>query len=334
MENKLNQPALEEYAKKYADLLTTKIFSEKNSISGRQVMDEVPVNQVALFALFNIFKKWKLEMGQLKSPYFNYEHDNVQIKLKELMNVLSQHILISKEDFGPILAKSVQDTLLLIISPLSYYKELVEEYKETAPNMDEVKDLQRFIKTNSHMRDALLTAWASDFKGEELFDKAFEGLNEPPSDVPPLLSPFNELLELDIANIWIEEEAGIAEEKEDSDEIDNAPEPEQLEEVEMNTIHGQFKEDKTEILADSLGFEASKDSLKSMLTINQKFMFINDLFDGNKEDFMKVIDFLDSCETKEVVLKFVNSNYIARGNWKREAPQVKEFLELINKKFG
>ncbi len=327
MENKLNQPALEQYANKYADLLIEKLFRNKESISGKQIMDEISINQVGLFALFNVFKLWKQEMNHLKSPYFNYDSDEVVEKLEDLMNVLSKHISISKEDFAPILAKSVENTLLIIVSPLNYYRNLAEEYKDLAPNMDEVKDLQRFIKINSHMRDALLSAWASNYNGEELFNKAFEDLNEPPSDVAPLLAPFNELLELDIASIWIEEE-------EMESENNLIEEESELEEAELNTIHTQFKEESTKILADSLGFESSQPSLKSMLTINQKFMFVNDLFDGNNEDFNKVIDFLDSCETKDVILKFINSNYIQRGNWKAEAPQVKEFLVLIDKKFS
>ncbi len=334
MENKLNQPALEQYANKYADLLIEKLFSNKKSISGKQIMDEISINQVGLFALFNVFKLWKQEMKHLKSPYFNYESDEVVEKLEDLMNVLSKHISISREDFFPILVMSIENTLLIIVSPLNYYRNLAEEYIDLPPNKDEVKDLQRFIKINSHMRDALLSAWASNYNGEELFNKAFEGLNEPPSDVAPLLAPFNELLELDIASIWIEEEEDQAGELEAANEADFIDEETDLEEVEFSTIHTQFSEEKTEILADSLGFESSQSSLKLMLTINQKFMFVNDLFDGNNEDFNKVIDFLDSCETKDVILKFINSNYIQRGNWKAEAPQVKEFLALIDKKFN
>jgi len=328
MENKLNQPALEQYAKKYADLLIENLFKTKESISGKQIMEEISINQIGLFALFNVFKLWKDEMKHLKSPYFNYESDEVVEKLEGLMNMLSKHISISREDFAPILTKSIENTLLIIVSPLSYYRNLAEEYKDLAPNMDEVKDLQRFIKINSHMRDALLSAWAANYNGEELFNKAFENLNAPPSDVAPLLAPFNKLLELDISSIWIDEE----QEMESGNNV--IEEQTELEEAELNTIHTQFKEESTEILADSLGFESSKSSLKSILTINQKFMFVNDLFDGNNEDFNKVIDFLDSCETKEVVLKFINSNYIHRGNWKSGAPQVKEFLALIDKKFS
>ncbi len=346
MENKLNQPALEQYAAKYSDLLINKLFSDKKLISGKEIMSEIPVKQVGLFVLFNLFKAWKKEMSQLKSPYFDFENKEVKLKLTEFMNLLSKNISVAKSDFEPLLGKAVEDALLLIISPLEFYQNLVASFNGNAPTMEEVQDLQRFIKINTHMRDALLTAWATNCNAKELFDKAFEGLTEPPQEVKPLIAPFNELLELDLNTFLVEDQEPAVEppiieeiapdlidEEEETPIAEEVSAFEEKEEVEIETIHTQFSEEKTNMLADSLGFEATS-TLKSMLTINQKFMFVNDLFDGNNEDFNKVIDFLDSCETKEVVVKFINSNYIQRGNWKAEAPQVKEFLGLIDKKFN
>ncbi len=346
MENKLNQPALEQYAAKYSDLLINKLYSDKNLISGKEIINKIPVKQVGFFVLFNLFKAWKEEMGQLKSPYFDFENEEVKLKLTEFMNLLSKNISVAQSDFAPLLGKAVEDALLVIISPLEYYQNLVASFNGNAPTMEEVQDLQRFIKTNTHMRDALLTAWATNYTAKELFDKAFEGLTEPPQEVKPLIAPFNELLKLDVNSFLIEENEptvepviieevtpDLIEEEENASLTGDVLLSEEKEEVEIETIHTQFSEEKTNMLADSLGFEATS-TLKSMLTINQKFMFINDLFDGNNEDFNKVIDFLDSCETKEVVVKFINSNYIQRGSWKAEAPQVKEFLSLIDKKFN
>jgi hypothetical protein len=324
MENKLDQLALKQYSTKYSDLLVEKLFIERQSILGKEIIDEIPSKQVGLFVLFNLFKVWKIEIAKLKSPYFNYDNSEIQLKLEELMNLLSKNISISKEHFYPLLVESVENTLLLIMSPLQYYEDLVESYDGAAPNMDEVKDLQRFIKINSHMRDALLTAWASNLEGEELFDKAFEGLTDPPEDLSTLVLPFSELLELEINSFWLDDET-----EQPADLIEDEKEG-----IEFETIHTQFSDNEPTLLADTLGFETSQSTLKTMLTINQKFMFVNDLFEGNTDDFNKVIDFLDTCETKEVILKFLHTNYIHRGNWKIEAPQVKEFLSLIDKKFA
>lgn len=326
MENKLNKLALEQYAKKYTEILTDNLFASRTSISGKEIIEEIPVRQVGLFVLYNLFKIWKLEMLQLKSPYFDYESKDVKLKLTELMNLLSKSISIAREDFEPLFNKSVEQTLLLILSPLKYYEELVDSFDGIPPSMDEVKDLQRFVKVNSDMRDALLTAWASNYTNDEIFDKAFEGLSEPPEEVSSLISPFNELLTLDLTSIWDDVEEEV--------EPDLIEEEDEGEDVEFKTIHTQFSDEKGEILADSFGFESSQSSLKSILTINQKFMFVNDLFDGSTEDFNNVIEFLDTCDTKDVVLKFIHTNYIERGSWKEEAPQVKEFFVLIDKKFS
>ncbi len=334
MENKLNQLAIEQYAEKYSKILLKKIFSDRKNISGKEIMNDIPVQQVALFVLFSLFKRWEDEMLQLKSPYFNYEEEEVQKKLEELMNLLSKHISVDEKQFAPLMIQAVKDSLLLIISPLKFYENLVDTFNGSAPNIDEVKNLQRFIKINTHMRDALLTAWAANYSSEELFDRAFEGLTTAPQEVKPLIEPFNKLLPVELSD-FVEE--GEATNEEISVEPTNVIIEDEIieeeEQVEFKTIHTQYSEENTSILADSLGFKADQSLLKTMLTINQKFMFVNDLFDGNTEDFNKVLDFLDSCETKEVVLKFINSNYIQRGNWKAEAPQVKEFLALIDKKF-
>lgn len=326
MENKLNYPALEQYAAEYSSLLLNQLFTNKERISGNDILEQIPVKQVGLFTLFQLFKKWKLEAEQLKSPYFDYSSSEVQEKMKELMNVLSKNISISVEDLEPLLVKATEDTLLLSLSPLEYYQNLVESFGGLPPNMEEVKDLQRFIKVNSHMLDALLSAWASNGNDGDVLDQAFEGLNEPPEDVNALIAPFNELLPLENSFFWLEEnetpETGTVNFDEDEEESD------------LDTIHKQFVTEQTTLLGDTLGFETTKTSLKSMFTINQKFMFVNDLFEGSQEDFAKVVDFLDTCETKEVVTKFLNSNYIKRGLWKVEAPQVKEFMSLIDRKFN
>ena len=62
-------------------------------------------------------------------------------------------------------------------------------------------------------------------------------------------------------------------------------------------------------------------------------MFINDLFNESQEDFSKVLDFLETCESKEVAISFINNNYLKHNIWKANSPQVKEFMELLEKKF-
>jgi hypothetical protein len=102
------------------------------------------------------------------------------------------------------------------------------------------------------------------------------------------------------------------------------------------TLNDQFASNSGhQTLADQLKQnQGNAGSIKSMLSINQKFMFINDLFNDNQEDFNKVVDFLETCGSKEVAQAFINNNYLKRNIWNANAPQVKQFIALIDKKFS
>jgi hypothetical protein len=63
-------------------------------------------------------------------------------------------------------------------------------------------------------------------------------------------------------------------------------------------------------------------------------MFINQLFDGNTDDFNQVIDFLDSCQSQAEAMDFINSNYLKKSNWVKDSIEVKEFIEVIAKKYA
>ena len=62
-------------------------------------------------------------------------------------------------------------------------------------------------------------------------------------------------------------------------------------------------------------------------------MFINQLFDGNSDDFNKVMDFLENCSTQSEAMDFINSNYLKKNNWKKDSHEVKEFIKVVALKY-
>jgi len=144
MESKLNYDAIETYVKAYSSKLTDKLFAEKELITGEDILD-ISVSQVGLLILNKIYQSWALEAEKLESPYFNYESKAVHDSMQKLMNVLSKNILIKRSDFEPMLIRAVHDTLLLLISPYSYYKILLE--KEST-NIEVVQALDKFVRIN------------------------------------------------------------------------------------------------------------------------------------------------------------------------------------------
>ena len=331
MESKLNYDAIETYVKAYSSKLNDNLFAENELITGEDILN-IPVSQVGLLILNRIFETWSLEAEKLKSPYFNYESDAVHSHMQKLMNVLSKNILVSRSDFEPMLVRSVHDTLLLLVSPYSYYKILLEK-KDTS--LELLQGMDRFVTVNKGVLLQIIDQLNSSAELLEnpsaLLNAVFSNLDDSPQNNDGDFKKFAELHPLKESDFYLavaDEPALQSYEFEDEeDETESAVSSEK-------TLNDSFVGSSYETVADTLKNSHETNTLKSMLSINQKFMFINDLFNDNQEDFNKVLDFLEGCETKEVAVSFINNNYLKHNIWNANAPQVKEFLRLLDKKFS
>ena len=330
MESKLNYDAIETYVKAYSSKLNDSLFSENESITGEKILD-IPVSQVGLLVLNRIFETWSLEAEKLKSPYFNYESDAVRSNMQKLMNVLSKNILVSRIDFEPMLIRSVHDTLLLLVSPYTYYKILLEK-KDT--NIKMLEGMDKFVTINKGVLSKIIDKLESSAElikdPHALLNTVFSNLDDSPQSNDLEFKKFAELLPVNEADFYLavaDDPVLQSYEFKDEDEDILASNSEK-------TLNDSFVADSHETVGDTLKSSQKVNTLKSMLSINQKFMFINDLFNDNQEDFNKVLDFLESCETKEVAVSFINNNYLKHNIWNANAPQVKDFLKLLDKKFS
>ena len=335
MESKLNYEAIDTYVKAYSSKLNANLFAEKEMITGDEIF-QLSVSQVGLFVLNKIYQSWAFEADKLKSPYFNYQSDAVHASMQKLMNVLSKNILVSKGDFEPMLTRAVHDTILLLISPYSYYKILLEK---DDTNIEVLQAMDRFVIINkgvlSNMIDKLSSSAELINDSEALLNAVFSSLEDAPQNNDPELQKFAEIHPLIEEDFYLAEAEAEAEAEEpviQTHEFDDEEDEEDL--ATENTLNDSFVGSSYETVADKLKSSQQVNTLKSMLSINQKFMFINDLFNDSQEDFNKVLDFLESCDTKEAAVSFINNNYLKHNIWNANAPQVKEFLGLLEKKFA
>src|SRR5690606_15407912 len=121
MDNKLNYNSIEAYSAAYTKKLINSFFSMEETINGKQILSLSNINQVNLLIIKNLFQKWKKETGKLQSPFFDYDNAEVKKALQHFMNVLSNNITIRKNNFEPLLKKSVTDAIFLIFSPYVFY---------------------------------------------------------------------------------------------------------------------------------------------------------------------------------------------------------------------
>ncbi len=60
----------------------TSSLRERSISKADEIIHLTPVQQVNYFVLKELFQRWKSEINQLKSPYFDYDNDEVQASLK------------------------------------------------------------------------------------------------------------------------------------------------------------------------------------------------------------------------------------------------------------
>jgi energy-converting hydrogenase A subunit M len=317
MESKLNHQAIDAYSKALAKQLCKSFFSNSTHISGKEILELSPNKQINLMVIKNLFRKWKKENAKLQSPYFDYHSDEVKKAMKDFMNTLSRHIYIKKEHFEPLLKESIKDSVLLAFSPYDFYSKEINQRDDSRLKLADLKDLKKYIKFNSFLLDGLIEHFIS-LKEKVVFnDQAFEMFNEvcnttdeQPADIQPLLEEFSKTLPLSLADIYLEEEK-----------------------EEGGMLNEKFQSKDKQTLADKLAQSGAK-SIMKMLSLNQRFMFVNELFDGNQSQFLSALEYIDQMESFDEASSHIKNSLADKYNWDMETEEVEEFLELIEKRFG
>lgn len=86
-----------------------------------------------------------------------------------------------------------------------------------------------------------------------------------------------------------------------------------------------------ESVADILQKQSKVESLKKAIGINEKFFFINELFDGNLNDYNETIDSLDKMESIEACFAFLEE-LSQKNDWQGNAEAVEQLKQFIERK--
>jgi hypothetical protein len=312
MEDKINLKAVTKYSGAFAAKVSEAYFSKKETISGSDILNLCQIRQVNLFVLRDLMKTWHQESQKLKSPYFNYETPEVKEALTQFQNVLSNHISISKENFLPVLARAVHQTIMLALDPYDFYSDTLDKESKTHIKVAELKSEIKYLKINCQPLERLVKQLEEKkleiISGNEAFallDHILEEVNFTPEDVDAYLSKFSQVIPTSVEMLY----ESAAEKK---------PIP-----VRQSPV---LKETKT--IAEN--FQKIQ-SIKEKLTINQKFMFTKILFSGDFDLFTQAIDQLDNFDSLKQAKNYLETNYTL---WDKESEEYEEFLELVEKRFS
>lgn len=334
MSYKLKQDSIQGFSSKVSKSICDRFYGANDRMDGATLMQLTDSKQTNSFLVKMLFEKWQEETEKLQSPYFDFEHDKVKEALKTFMNVLSGYISVKRQDLETLLEQAVRETVLITYDPVAF----VQSVMARSGNIS-----RKYIKTRKasfKKLDNLSHVTGADFDDEfpvspEDFVKAF-GAN------------VSDLFEEEVQSFFDQIDDDEAEEEvvlEAPSEpvVDLTPEPvpdptpdpiksiAEESEVELDTINDRFNGNgKVQTLADKLK-QNTKQSLESSLNLNEKFMFINSLFDGDKQKLSEALsDMEEAGDLDGAKMKA----YKYSENWDMESEEVAAFFEVIERRFA
>ena len=366
MTYKWNSADAETYAKAFSNLICNEFFKTQNTISGGEILKITEINQLNLLVIRNLFEKWNEESSRIKSPYFDFNNDEVKTALAEFMNILSRFISVNKDKFESLLALSVKDTLQLCLEPRSYYENLMRNLPEFKLTPEWIENNKKYFQINKEP----LLALETQVNGQNIFaNQAIEELEGIftyylAEDASELLEDFDNIMKLNLGN--------ASSKKSFFDEaLENTSEPIKTLELaakitppavatvtptvkpmakinEMNaeprslndklinvnrTLNDKVVLEKNKNLLDS--HSTSKiTSLKNGISLNQRFLFINNLFGGNQDAYHKTIENLESCGSLAQAQNLIVNEVAIQHSWDNKSVEAEEFYALIGRKFS
>ncbi len=75
-------------------------------------------------------------------------------------------------------------------------------------------------------------------------------------------------------------------------------------------------------------------NLKSAITLNEKLLYIKDLFRGYSLAYSEAIEILNRFNTFEEAERFLNKNYVTKNDWGSKPDTTEKFYELLRRRYS
>lgn len=160
MQRKLNDSFIDQYCSRFSEKISTDFFTEKSTITGKEILSVSPSRQINFFILKTLFNSWQEEMKKLESPYFNFKDADVRKAMIAFMNTLSQKIEIDRNNFQPLLESATREMLVFLADPNTF---LVNEFSQTSTAFISEKAAKTFLKYQKVFKEEF-----ESFLGEHL----------------------------------------------------------------------------------------------------------------------------------------------------------------------
>ena len=348
----LDKSTIQSYGVALSEKLVNEFFSSKDVIKGEEIVRFTEIEQLNFFILMNLFDRWKDEISRLKSPYFNYEEEEVALALKSFVNKVSRHIAVRKEFFKPLVQKSIVDTLTYLLSPVEFIEQEINKAERIAKR--DLTDKQKFFKLYKdtiqlwlNKVDLLPGEYPATAEVVELY-KSVVSRQHVVQYSDPVVDKFNQLLKLTLP-VAASQQPTV-----ESLVKKVAPEPvKTFDEPRVNVpiskpVEGNMNESfsKTHLtlneklknaqVGNSIAERLSKskiEDIKSSIPLNLKFLFINVLFDGKVIEYNDALSLIEECSDFETAQTALAEKFSKKNKWDAHTEELNEFYQIIERKF-
>lgn len=344
MERTLNHSALEQYSRTFSERIINQAYTHQDRVGGQAILSLSPVKQVNFFVIKALFDQWQHEIENLKSPYFDYDNEEVHVALEEFMNVLSQHILVAEPELKPLVNAAVLDTLHLLLAPHIYYRRALNSVGREYVYAEDVKEWIKYVKIHRGPLENLAERIATNGEGRISSEEAGYLLQEAAravslEDSSRYLSEFSQVAAIAEEDV-IEAPAyqATSEEPEPEEayaeplEPSPAPQDESPEIPTPRTLNDELSPSQRATLAD-LHRQQKIENIKTYIGVNQRFMFIRELFNNDTDEYNRALDELEQKNTYIEAFNHLRNEYAQPHRWKMDSEEVVEFLEIVAKRF-
>jgi len=325
MEKNINLSAIELYSRKALKPFLDKYFTS-DRIIGQNILTLSPIDQVNLFVVQQIFAKWQEETSKLKSPYFDFKNANVQNALKVFMDKLSQYILASKEDLTPLVLQAISNTIFYVVAPIQFLEQRYID-SEKLYHTEELTKTFKYLKWHQKLASFLKehTEEWGDKTGKEilvLIKEEFEIAYSDEEVESNLVRLMNGVLPVSVSDFRYT----------DSSKKQSTPVVKKVEETDQLTINDLIGKEQKPTAMNMLTKNKVVD-IRSAMSINQKIMFVKELFNGDNSAFEGAMSLADGSSSYEKAVNAMIDSYSQRFNWEIDSTEVNELFDLIGRKF-
>jgi len=187
--------------------------------------------------------------------------------------------------------------------------------------------------------------WEEEPEAEPLVEelKAYDEKVEE-TETPPIAEEVVEEPAAEIATIEPEEipVAEIEEEKPEEAPVvelvvdkpaDEVPAKDEDEVLTRNQKISAQMGDKTISKTDQASIKPISD-IKLAITLNDKLLYVKDLFNGYNLAYSEAIEILNRFNTFEEAQRFLKTNYVTKNNWERKAATAEKFYALLRRRYA